>query len=482
MSIGDTGGFDVAVEVTEDLLSAAFTGGPSLPVPPDSEADLGDFRFRVSVATVDLTGLDLHPGEVVFLRGRLTGTATLLSASVAGGSINLPPGLSDAVVTGTFAIRATVAVGVNNGTRGIVLTPAAAGSTVMLDENAFFASPPVQLLLAAAYIQAGGGAAGEAAYQQRRMLISAALRGSATDAIVAAAAATPAAVLVAEPAGLTFAAVRTTSLALKVLASVLLPPGDPALASATTLRRDAVGGPVEHVGLVVNNGSILSTVRLTLSAALGISSGFGPWFAAHPSLVLRPVPIAPPAVPIPSLPPIPGNPPAATPFLDFAHAFVNGAGQLQVDVRVRAVMWASLATVTSTATAIAPFTTTITGGVLTFGLGAPIVTTTSDVVINPWFYVAAVFLGAPVVGAILSTVDLFAGPFIDRAIRGPLATALGGLGVGLTLPLSGPFVALTPLATSGVEPGAPARFVTIPGPVPVTVPIDLAQDVTSRLA
>jgi len=483
VALADTGGFDLSLEITEELLTAAFVGGGSLPLPPDRDNDTGDLRFRVHISALTFTGLDVLPGEIVLIRGTFTGSVIVLGASIGGNPITIPPGLSTAVLAGTFALRATVTVGVINGVRGIAVTPSAQGSTAAVDEDAFFASPPIQLVLAAAYIMAGGGANGESAYQQRRAAISGVLREQATAALVASAASTPRALMVREPAGLTFGAVRTSAVTLKILASALLPPGNPALATALTVRRDALGGPLDHVGLVVDNGSILSTVRLALSGSLGISSGFGPWFASHPSLLLVSTPIAPPALPIPSLTSIPGNPPAATLSLDFAHAFVNAAGMLQVDLRVRAVMWSSLATVTTTATVTAPFAATVAGGVLTFGIGTPTVATSSNVSINPWLYVAALFLGSPTMVAILAAVDLFAGPFINGVITGALTGALTGtLGVGLTLPLAGPFAALMVVQVTGVEPTAPPRMVTLPGPVPITVAVDQAQDVTVRLA
>jgi hypothetical protein len=479
VALSDTGGFDLSLEVTEELLTAAFVGGASLPLPPDQDVKMDNLQLRVHISALTPTSLDVLPGEVVLLRGAFTGSAIVLGASIGGSPITIPPGLSTAVLEGTFAVRATAAVGVISGVRGVVLTPSAPGSTVAVDEDVFFASPPIQLLLAAEYISAGGGASGEAAYQQRRAAISGVLQNQATAAIVTSVASTPQALLLTEPAGLTFGAVRTSGVTLKVLASALLPPGDPTLATAMTVRRNALGGPLDHVGVVVNNGSILSSVRLALSGALGISSGFGPWFASHPSLLLMPTPIA---VPIPSLPAIPGNPPAAALSLDFAHAFVNAVGDLQVDLRVRAVMWSSLATVTTTATVTAPFTASVVGGVLTFGIRPPTVATSSDVSINPWLYVAALFLGGPTVTAILAAVDLFAGPFINGVIRGALTGSLGMLGVGLTLPLAGPFTALMPTQVTGVEPTAPPRVVTLPGPVPVTVPVDQAQDLTARFA
>jgi hypothetical protein len=482
VAIGDTGGFDLCLEVTEELLTAVFVAGTSLPPPPDRDVDLGDLQLRVHVTAVTPSALDVLLGEAVFLRGTFTGSVTVLGASIGGSPIAIPAGLSVAVLAGTFAVRATVTVGVLSGVRGVVLTPSSQGSSVVVDENAFFASPPIQLLLAAVYIRAGGGANGEAAYQQRRAMLSGVLREQATVAVVAAAASTPQTLVVREPTGLTFGAVRTSGVGLKIFASSLLPPGNPALASATALRRNALGGPLDHVALVVDNGSILSSVRLALSGALGISSGFGPWFASHPSLVLVPTPVAPPTFPIPSLPAAPGNPPAFTPFLDFAHAFVNAAGMLQLDLRIRAVMWSSLATVTTAATVTAPFVATIVGGVLTFGLGVPTTAASSDVSINPVLYVLAFFLGGPLVVAILAAVDVFAGPFVNGVITGAFTGPIGTLPIGVTLPLTGPFAALTPGPVTGVEPAAPLRVVTLPGPVPITVPIDQAQDVTARFA
>ena len=484
MAVSDTGGFDLSLEVTEELLTAAFAGATSLPRPPDQDVNMGDLQLRFQITAVTPTGLDVQPGEVVFLRGSFAGSVTVLGASIGGSPITIPPGLSTAVLAGTFAVRATVTVGVVNAVRGVVLTPSAQGSTAEVDEDAFFASPPIQLYLAAAFILAGGGTNGEAAYQQRKAAISGLLRSQVTSGIVTAASSAPSSLVVAEPAGLTFGAVRTSAVTLKVLASALLPPGNPTLATSMTVRRNALGGPLDHVGLVVNNGSVLSTVRVALSGALGISSGFGPWFASHPSLLLVPTGIAPPGFAVPTLPAIPGNPPVATLFLDFAHAFVNAAGMLQVDLTVRADMFASLATVTTTATLTAPFVATVAGGVLTFGIGPPTVTTSTDVSISPWLWLAAIVLGAPTVLAVLAAVDLFAGPFLNGLVNSALtiAAGTGALGAGLTLPLAGPFAALMVVQVTGVEPGAPPRMVTLPGPIPITVPIDQAQDVTVRLA
>ena len=203
----------------------------------------------------------------------------------------------------------------------------------------------MQLVLAAAFILGG-----EAGYQQQRQNIASSVESLATNAVRTAAGGVPQALAAAEPAGVTFGAVRTTTVTLKILATTLLAAGTPGLATALTVRRDALGGPLDHVGLVVNNAAILD-LRVALSATLGIGGGSPPWFPAHPCLLFGSTPIAAPGIPIPTLP---GGAPAATPFVDFIHGFVNESGMLQIDLRIRAVVALSLATVTTNATVTAP--------------------------------------------------------------------------------------------------------------------------------
>jgi hypothetical protein len=483
VAITDTGGFDLSLELTEELLNAAFTApsaGPAGPPPPDREVDDTELRLRIHLDSMTPTGLDMQPSQVVLLRGTFAGTVTVLEAKIGGVPVTIPPGLSTAALAGTFAVPATATIGVLGGARGVVLSPSAQGSTAAPDEAVFFASPPIQLVLAAAYAGAGGGAAGQAAYQQRRAMISATLRDQAAAAAAEAAAAAPQSLVVAEPPGITFGAVRTTAVSLKVLATTVLPPGNPALATALTLRRDALGGPLDHAALVVNNGTVLSAVRASLSAGLGIPATFPPWFPGHPCILLISVPAAPPGLPIPALLFVPGAPPAAALFLDFAHAFVNAAGSLQVDLRLRAVMWSSLATVTTTVTVTAPFVAPVAGGVLTFGITTPpAVVPSTNVSISPWLFAQAIFLGVPTVAAILAAVNLFAGPALNATIAAALTPAATLPGTGLTLPLAGPFAALTNNQVTGIEPTAPPRTITLPG-LPLPLPVDQAQDVTAR--
>ncbi|NMR21035.1 hypothetical protein [Cellulomonas fimi] len=481
MTFADHGGFDLALDVTEELLSPALLGAVTLPNPPDRDLNDAEMDLRVHVVSISAASVDVLVGERVLVRGDYVAQITVVAARVGGFPVPIPPGLSVADVRGTFAVPLAVSVGtVGGGARGVVLAPAPGGGSATVDQNALFASPPVQLLLAMAYVAAGGAQGnGEMAYQQRRQDIAARVDGAVVQLVQGAQASITRTMVIAEPAGLTFGGVRTSARSLKVLASLLLAPGNPAAATAVTLRRNALGAPLDHVALVLNNGSLLSAVRAAVSAGLGIPPTFPPWAPGHPSVILASTPVPTPPGTIPTLP---NGAPAATVSVEFLLAQVNAAGLLQVDIRIQAVAFQSLATVVATATATAPVVATVAGGALTVGLGTPAIAVTSDVQINPFLYVIAVLLGQFTLFAILATLDLFAGPFLTSL----LTTALGGAALPLppavAIPLAGPFAALTALSTSGVEPGAPLRVVTLPGPFPIPLPLDRAQDVTARFA
>ena len=82
---------------------------------------------------------------------------------------------------------------------------------------------------------------------------------------------------------------------------------------------------------------------------------------------------------------------------------------------------------------------------------------------------------------ILAQLDLFAGPFIDAAIRAAFGGPAGAFPLTVTLPLAGPFAALTIVQQLSLEPGTPARTITLPG-LPFTLALDRAHDVTVRMA
>lgn len=469
MGLSDHGGFDAALELSEELVRASITGSVAFPLPADRDTEIPDLRLRLHVRTVTVDAVDLQVGERLALGGQFVADGIVLRATINGQPVGLPAGLGPAELRGTFVIPCAVGVGTLGATRGVVVTPLPADSTCSVNQNALFASPPVQLVLAAAFI-----AGGETAFLQRRKQISDQVEVTASGLVRDGAAAIPLTLAVAEPGAVTFAAVRTSAVTLKVLAAVALPAGNPALATAISARRNALGGALDHVALVLNNATLLSAVRTTASAALGISAAFPPWTPGHPCVLFSSTPIT-----VPGIPTVLGTPVLSV-FLDFFQAQVNAVGLLQLDVRIRGVGPFGLATVITTATATAPFLATVAAGTLTLALGPPAIAVTSDVQISPMLYLIALLLGQFSLLAVLSAIDLLAGPFISTLITIVLGGIAPGLPLAVAIPLAGPIATPSSITVSAIEPGAPIRVVTLPF-IPFPLPLDRAQDVTVRL-
>jgi len=475
MAITDTGGFDIALEIAEELLAAALgtTGAP--PLPPDRTVTTVEVDLTVHSTGITPGGVDVVSGEVVRFTGAYAAIGTVTRLSIGGAPVNLPPALRTIAMTGQYVVPAAAAISAVGGTTGVVLTPNAAASTIVMDEAAFFASPPIQLVLAAAYVSGG-----ETGYQQRRTALAGVLNTTATAALRAAVGQIAPALVFPQPTGVTFSAVHTTPLALKVLAVIGGSPGNPAL-TTTTVRRNATGGALDLAALAVNNSWLLGTlVKPAAAGALGIGSGSPPFFSGHPCLLITPTAITLPAVTIPTLP---GGAPAATVTVDFLHAFVNNSGLFQLDLTLRAVAFASLATITTAATITAPFTATVAGGSLTVGLGAATFAPTSDVSISPVVYVLGGLLGGANLVLLFAVVDLFAGAGVDAILRLVAAPVLASLALTITFPLGPPpFSALTAFPVQSTEAVAPTRTIPFTGPGgTTTVAADRAHDILVRL-
>ena len=475
MAITDTGGFDIALEIAEELMAAALgtTGAP--PLPPDRTVTTVDVDLTVHSTGITPAGVDVVPGELVRFTGTYAATGTVTRLSIGGTPVNLPPALRAVAIGGQYVVAAAAAIGTAGGVAGVVLTPNPAASAVVMDESAFLASPPIQLALAAAYVSGG-----EPGYQQRRTALTGVLNTTATAALQAAVGQIAPAPVFPQPAGVTFSAVRTSGLALKVLAFVGGSTGNPVV-TTTTVRRNATGGALDLAALVVNNSFLLGAlVKPAAAGALGLGSGSPPFFAGHPCLLVTPAAVTLPAGTIPTLP---GGAAAATVFVDFLHGFVNNSGLFQMDVTLRAVAFASLATITTSATITAPFTATVAGGTLTVGLGTPAFTTTSDVSISPVVYVLGGFLGGVDLLVLLAVIDLFGGAGVDAIIRLVAGPVVAGLALTITFPLGPPpFSALTAFPVQSTEAVAPTRTIPFTGPGgTTTVVADRAHDILVRL-
>ena len=475
MGIIDTGGFDAALDIAVELLAAALPTTAAPPLPPDRSLPSLEFDLTVHSTGITPGGVALLAGQMVRFTGTYTATGTVTRLTIGGTPVNLTPALSTIPLTGQYSLITGAGVGTVSGTRGLVLTPNAAASTIAMDEAAFFASPPIQLVLAAAFV-----AGGEAGYQQRRTALAGALNTTATAALRAAIGQVSPILALAEPAGVTFSAVRTTTLDLKVFLFLGGRRGVPTV-TTTTVRRNAVGGALDLAALVVDNTWILGTLmRPAIAAALGLTNTSPPFFGGHPCLLVTPATVTLPGVAVPTLP---GGAPAATVFVDFVHGFVNNSGFLQLDVTLRVVAFGSLATITTNATITAPFVATAAGGTLTVGLGAPTFTPMSDVSISAVVYILGGLLGGSNLVLLFAVIDLFAGAGIDAILRALFGPVLGGLALTVPVPLGPPpFSALTPFPVESTEVVAPTRTIPFTSPTGTTeVAADRAHDVTVRL-
>jgi hypothetical protein len=475
MGIIDTGGFDIAIEIAEELMVAALGTAGAPPLPPDRTIQNVEIDLTVHSTAVKPTGIDIVSGEVVRFTGTYAAIGTVTRLSIGGTAVTLSPALNTIALTGTYVVPAAAGIGTVGGATGVVLTPNAAASTIVVDEAAFFASPPIQLILAAAFVSGG-----EAGYQQRRSALAGQVNTTATLALRASVGQIPPALVMAQPVGVTFSAVHTTPLALKVLAVAGGKTGTPSL-TTMTVRRNATGGPLDLAALVADNAWLLGTLAKPAAAgALGIGAGSPPFFAGHPCLLVTPTPLTLPAGTVPTLP---GGAPAATVFVDFLHGFVNNSGLFQLDVTLRAVAFATLATITTSATVTASFAATVAAGTLTVGLGTPAFTSMTDVSISPVVYILGGLLGGSNLLLLFAVIDLFAGAGVDAIIRLLAAPVLASLALTITFPLGPPpFTALTPFPVESIEALAPTRTVAFTGPGgTTTVVADRAHDVTVRL-
>ena len=476
MGIIDTGGFDAALDIAAELLAAALPTTAALPLPPDRSLPALEFDLTIHSTGITPGGVSLLPGEVVRFGGTYAATGTVTRLTIGGSPVNLTPALSTIPLTGQYSLITSAAVSTVGGTRGLVLTPNPTASAVAMDEAAFFASPPIQLVLAAAFVTGG-----EAGYQQRRAALAGALNTTATAALRTVIGQVAPILALPEPAGVTFSAVRTTALDLKVFLFLGGRTGNTAV-TTTTVRRNAAGGALDLAALVVDNTWILGTLmRPAIAGALGLANASPPFFAGHPCLLVTPAAVTLPGVGIPTLP---GGASAATVFVDFVHGFVNNAGLLQLDITLRVVAFGSLATITTNATISAPFVATVAGGTLTLGLGTAAFTPMSDVSISPVVYILGGLLGGSNLVLLFAVIDLFAGAGIDAILRALIGPVLSGLTLTVALPLGAPpFSALTPFPVQSTEAVAPTRTIPFTGPTGTTVVVaDRAHDVTVRLA
>lgn len=468
MPVTDHGNFDFAIEVTEEMLSASLLTQVQAPTIPSTLISSARFTVKPQlVAAVTRADCRSAGTPTVALIGTLTGNLLVESWTL---PVTLPPAaaLRQIDIDVQFTVFTNPAVGTVGGTRGLVFSTSSLAPVITLNESRVLASFPVQQILILAYLVGG-----QVGYDQARIDILTTLQTAIADQLRAAMGGLGNFLAIPEPPGLSFRSVLTNNSTLKLLITVVPPDGNAALVSGLTVRRDSLGGPVDHVALAMSNAHVLGGVIFpALVGALGLPSTTTSR-AGHPCLLF--------GAPLPSVavgaPLLPGVLPA-TISLDFLFAQIDASG-IRIGMTITAAAPGGVATVTMRATIVLPLTASVTAGALNVGIGVPAITTSTDIAIDPAVYVIAFFTGGAPLVVVNALIDAFGGGLIDSFIRD---TVLPSLNIptlpSVSLPLAGPFAALGVNLIETAQPSAPGRSVTVAG---LSIGIDRVNDVIIRL-
>jgi hypothetical protein len=467
MAVTDHGNFDLAIELTEELLSAALLAQLAVPTVPLQPTPLSAL-IVVPKLTVAVTSADCRSGTtatVAFL-GTITGHLLATSSTLLN-PLPTDPKDREIPIDARFTVIANPTIGTVSGTRGLTFPMSGAATQLTLAESAIIDTFLVRQLLIAAYVKGG-----ESGYLQSRTQILTEVRGALVAGLQKAFAGLGNFVAVAEPSGVSFRVVLTTDFSLKLLITVVPPDGNATLASGLTVRRNSLGGPLDHCVFVISNAHLLGGVVFpALTTALGIPGAASR--PEHPCLLLAPT--------LPTLtfgPRPPRGVPPPTLFVDRLLGQVDASGGVRLDLSLRAVSLGGFVKVTMGATVSLPFAPTISGGTLTIGFGPPVITTTTDVAIDPMLYVVAFFSGGLVAVAATAIIDGFGGGFMDSFIRDTVVPSLPTIPLPSISLSFGSFPPLTVNLVQTTEATAPARSITLSG---LTIPLDRVNDVFIRM-
>lgn len=476
MAISDHGNFDLAVELAEELISAALVSAVTVPPIPETSVQSPDYTV-VPKLTASLTSADCISGSqaTVALLGTVTGYVSVTKTAL---PIALPADPASEMrrikIVANFKLLARPTVGAVAGVRGLIVSVNGAQVEATVEADPILASYFVQSALVFANL-----AGGEATYNKAKEKILTQVQETLLMGLKSAVSTLADILAFAEPAGFVFRDVLSTAVTLKLLISITPPDGDAALVSGLTVRRNAFGGAFDLAAIVVSNSHLLGGIVFpALTTALGVPGLVSQ--QGHPCLLLgRPLPLV---IILPFIPaPLPGAPPP-TVSLEMVLGQIDASG-VRIDFMIRAAAFGGFALVDMRASVSFAITATMVGGALTLALGAPVITTTTDIKFDPMVYVVSVFLGGVPVIASLALLDAFGGGFIDALIRGAILPALTvptGLLPPLAIPIAGPFTTLTPLVPpQTTEATAPARSAISPAGIPI--PLDRVNDLIIRL-
>jgi hypothetical protein len=463
MSVADSGGFDIAIELNRTAILAAIASGATIPV-STRPFTLPNVSGTIT-PSVRVTNLAMASNDDITITLTIDGTVlTVTSQSIfpipGGGS--LPPELSRVDVGGTVAVTDRLEI------RGTSLVAdfsddAARGQPAVvpaLDEAKVLASPLVTLYLASRLLS-GGLAAYTQAKQELLTQIRDGVRDAVHDAVVALGTVTLVPAPSTPPIVVSAAALRTRAESLHLLYTVGGTPGNPAsITRSMLLTSTSTGLPLDAAALCLSNAFLLRDVlRPAATGFFGLPAGG--FLAGHPCWFIGAAPFTPPG----------GLPTGvASMTVDSLIGGTDEASRMHVIIGFTVNGFGGAFTYKATVDVTIALGVTAAAGAITFTVTPTVAVTSSDVEIPAWVYIASALSGNALLLTILLEIDVVAGTLI----AGPLATALGGLlpAVAFPLPLPARVPPLAPRQPPNLnQPDAPTRIATltisgIPLPLP----------------
>ena len=449
MSISDSGGFDVVLNVTAATVSGLVRASmaplsTAFPVPTNPYLR-GSGSITATIASVAFA-----PGNLI------TVSISLAGSNIVATEINRPGTgwLPVSNLMGTIQIGGTVTVTDSVAAVGMsVVTAGRPAVTVVLDD-AFLKSPVVDGILIPIH-ELGG----EAAYFAARQILFEFVSTTITSAIGARLATLGPIVLARTPVlpgpcppPFSALAVSTTATSLRLLLTITGSPGNPALIARDWLALQPLTGlPLDAAYLVFSNRMLLQDLlRCTLITAGFPATGFLP---SEPCFFVGTAPIT-----------LAGVGPLAVGVLA---AGIDEAGLLRLNFTFSVSDPFGAVTVTGSVSqgfALVPSPPSLAPTITISPSGPP--TLTTQVNVAGWVYVASFFTGGATLVTVLAAADLI----VDALTSGILSSAIAGfmppvITVPISLPAGAPPVAIRTITT--LQSDAPQRFMfgtVIPSP------------------
>lgn len=455
MSRSDEGGFDMVMEIAQQLLQEVAAEAP-LPLNPTNGSFAGISGTFTPEVSIDSLTLGTFPQIILSID--LTGS-TFVATSVPTFLQPVPQSLRNIDLSGDISVPVPLSV---SGDALVADFSTAGAPTISSDLfDSLLAAPLIQFALAETLLIDPSGATYSSTLQQIKGAFATVIQqqiASLPDQTLIDFSGFSSSLQAATGTGLSGFTFSFGSESLFLLFTLGGSPGDPAAITRSNLLRTAEGEPADRADLVLSNACLLRDfLRPKLITLLGLSpGGFLPGFGIPPGSPIDWIGSAP-------VPQLVGGPIASAAIT----SLIAGDDGTNLRLLVSATATGILGSFTSTASIDITISVamTVVGGTLTLTLtpvGTPVVNTT--VSIPWWVYVFGFAIGGVEVATIIAAANAFGGNILNGFIAGALSS-VGGFSFSAPLPAGTPPLNVRSL-TMG-QSDAPLQLVLLIGiPIP----------------